>query len=397
MALAFPQVEYLERLTRLRRRLAEMGLALLVVTDPAHLNYISGFDSWSYQNTQALLVPAADLEPVWIGRGVDAGGARQTTWLADDNIVSYADFYSDSHTNHAMEAVADEIRKRGWNDGRIGYEGDTYYFTPRAYSVLQKSIPESEWVDVGLLINQLKTIKTPREIEFMRRAGQIVDRVMAVAIEHVEPGMRESDLAGRIMQAQAEGTKEFGGACPSSVPLVLTGPRAGYPHLPWTDDVIPHGTSIGLELAGCYLRYNAALARTVSLSKPSADLVKIGNTVLEGLESAMAAMKPGVTCHDVWAAWQAVLAREGYEKHSRIGYSLGLNYHPTWRDHTASLRSGETVEIKEGMCFHVLCGMWTGDGTKAGAENYTLSETVLVTNTGIETLTRFERKLLVKD
>ncbi|WP_081369378.1 M24 family metallopeptidase [Bradyrhizobium japonicum] len=77
-------------------------------------------------------------------------------------------------------------------------------------------------------------------------------------------------------------------------------------------------------------------------------------------------MKPGVTCHDVWAAWQAVLEREGYEKHSRIGYSLGLNYHPTWRDHTASLRSGELVEIKPGMCFHILCGMWAGDGTKKG-------------------------------
>ncbi|UWU81507.1 hypothetical protein N2603_39105 [Bradyrhizobium huanghuaihaiense] len=52
------------------------------MVDPAHMNYISGFDSWSYQNTQVLLVPGNDLEPVWIERGVDAGGARQTTWLS---------------------------------------------------------------------------------------------------------------------------------------------------------------------------------------------------------------------------------------------------------------------------------------------------------------------------
>lgn len=253
-----------------------------MVVDPAHMNYISGFASWSYQNTQALLVPENDVEPVWIGRGVDAGGARRTTWLSVDNIVSYADFYSESHSHHAMEAVADEIKKRGWNSGRIGYEGDTYYFSPRAFFVLQKAIPEAAWVDVGLLINQLKTIKTPREIEFIRRAGKIVDNVMGVAIECVHPGMRENDLTGRIMQAQAEGTKEFGGAWPSSVPLVLTGPRAAYPHLPWTDDTIPGQTSIAFEPAGCYLRYNAALARTVSLGKPSADLVRLGDTVREG-------------------------------------------------------------------------------------------------------------------
>lgn len=67
MALAFPKVEYLERLTRLRQQMAEKELSLLVVIDPAHMNYISGFDSWSYQNTQVLLVPGNDLEPVWIG------------------------------------------------------------------------------------------------------------------------------------------------------------------------------------------------------------------------------------------------------------------------------------------------------------------------------------------
>lgn len=396
MAAAFPKEEYLERLKRLRQQMNKMGLSLLVVIDPAHMNYISGFDSWSYQNTQAVLVPSNDVEPVWIGRGVDGGGARHTTWLSADNIVSYADFYSDSHTHHAMEAVADEIKKRGWNRGRIGYEGDTYYFSPRAFFVLQTGLPEAEWVDVGLLINHLKTIKTAREIEFMRRAGQIVDKVMAVAIDTIRPGMRENDLAARIAQAQIEGTKEFGGAWPSSVPLVLTGAHAGYPHTPWTDDVIPDGGSTSFELAGCYFRYNAPLARTVCLGEPSAGLVRVGNTVQEALEAAMATIKPGVTCHDVWAAWQPILEREGFKKNSRIGYSMGLNYHPTWRDHTASLRSGEDVEIMQGMCFHVLGGMWTGDGTKKGDANYVLSETVLVTKTGVERLTNFERKLFVK-
>ncbi|MEK9281094.1 Xaa-Pro peptidase family protein [Bradyrhizobium sp. ISRA442] len=397
MPTAFPKQEYEERLKKVRREMTSQGLDLLVVADPAHLNYLSGFDSWSYQNTQALLVPKQDVEPVWVGRGIDKGGACHTTWLSPDNIVAYEDSYSDSHSQHAMEAVAAEIKKRGWNSGTIGYEGDTYYFSPRAFYALTHGIPEAKWADVGLLINEIKTIKSPREIEFMRKAGRITDHVMQVAIDYIRPGIRENELAGRALCAQAEGVDGIGGAIPSAPPLILSGAHAGYPHTPFTNDVLERGSYTALELAGCYLRYNAALCRTVSLGKPSASLLRVGNIVQEGLGAAISVMKPGVTCHNVWAAWQAVLERKGYQKHSRIGYSLGLNYPPTWRDHTASLRKGEEIELQPGMCFHVICGMWAGDGTKEGDANYELSETVLITSKGTETLTSLERKLFVKD
>lgn len=397
MALVFQKVEYQERLTRLRQQMNDMGLSLLVVSNPANYNYIAGYDALSFQNTQALLVPSTDLEPVWIGRGIDRASAENTTWLSGDNIVGYADSYADNIPHHAMEAVADEIKKRGWNSGRIGYEGDSYYFSPRAFLTLQKNVPEAEWVDVGVLINWLRAIKSSGEIEYMRRAGQIVSKVMGVAFNSLKAGMRENDFAGRIMQAQAEGVGEFGGSFPSGPPFILTGDHAGLPHAPWTTDIIPKGSITSVEMGGAYLRYHAGLCRTFSVGEPSASLVRLGNTVQEGLEATMAVMRPGVTCHDVWSAWQGVLARSGFKKHSRIGYSIGLNYPPTWRENTLSLEPGREHEIKKGMCFHIICGMFAGDGTQKGEPNYELSETVLVTENGVETLTNFERKLLVKD
>lgn len=396
MALAFPKVEYQERLARLRQRMNDMNLSLLVVVNPANMNYISGYDAWSYQSPQALLVPSTGEEPVWIGRGVDRVSADETTWLSPDSVVGYADTFADNYPRHAMEAVADEIKKRGWSGGRIGYEGDALYFSTQAFFALQKNIRQAEWVDVGVLINWLRVIKTPREIEFMRRAGQIVDKVMGVAFDCIKPGIRENDLAARIVQAQVEGVGEFGGSWPSCVPFILTGDHAGLPHAPWTTDVIPDRSFTALELGGCYHRYHVGLARTISLGEPSAGLVRLADTVQEGLEAAMAAMRPGVTCHDVWAAWQGVLGRSGFKKNSRIGYSIGLNYAPTWRENTLSLESGREHELREGMCFHIICGMFTGDGTKKGDPSYELSQTVLVKASGIETLTNFERKLLVK-
>jgi Xaa-Pro dipeptidase len=220
---------------------------------------------------------------------------------------------------------------------------------------------------------------------------------MAVAFDALTPGIRECDYAARIIQAQVEGTPEHGGTFPSGVPFILTGEHAGLCHGPWTADVIAAGSSTALELGGCYQRYHAALCRTISLGKPSESLVRVGGTVREGLESALAVIKTGVTCHDVWAGWRRVLERSGLKKNSRIGYSLGLAYAPTWRDYTLSLESGRTDELREGMCLHVITGMWAGDGSKKGDANYELSETVLVTKNGFELLTNFDRSLLVKN
>ncbi|MER8524388.1 Xaa-Pro peptidase family protein [Mesorhizobium sp. M1076] len=395
MSHAFPKVEYQERLARLRQAMNERGLSLIIVTNPANYNYISGYDAMSFQNPQALLVSNTDVEPVWIGRGIDRGSAENTTWLLGENIIGYADKYADNFPDHAMNAVADEIKKRGWNNGRIGYEGDSYYFSPRGFLTLQKGLPEAELVDVGAMVNWLRVIKSSREVEFMRRAGQMVTKVMGVAHDSLRAGIRENELAGRIMQAQAEGVGEYGGTCPSSIPFIVTGQHAGIPHASWTDDIMKHGSIAALELAGCYLRYHGALARTFSLGEPSAGLAQLADTVQEGLEAALAAMKPSATCHDVWAAWQGVLVRNGIEKHSRIGYSLGLSYPPSWREHTLSLESGREDEIREGMCFHIICGMFLGDGINKGDPHYELSETVLVTKSGVELLTNFDRQLTV--
>lgn len=397
MAYAFSRDEYLQRLAKVRAEMGRRDLDLLVVVDPAHMNYLVGYDAWSYQNTQALLVPvASSQEPVWVGRGIDAVSAHDTTWLSADNICSYADHYADSHSVHAMEAITEVIRQRGWHRGRIGYEGDVYYFTPKGLQVLQANLREARFVDAHLLVNWIKTIKSPMEVEFMRRAARIADRVMSVAVESLRPGMRECDFASRIVQAEVEGTPEFGGSWPNGIPHILTGPRAGIPHAPWTADPIELNSTTAIELGGCYLRYNAGLCRTIHLGMPPQKLEKLANVVQEGLEAAMSVARPGATCHDVWSAWQQILQRGGYEKKSRIGYSIGLNYPPSWRDHTASLRSGEDVVLKENMTFHVICGMWSGDGTKASDSNYELSETILITQAGAETLTSFKRQLFVK-
>ena len=125
------------------------------------------------------------------------------------------------------------------------------------------------------------------------------------------------------------------------------------------------------------------------LGPPPRLLADTAEIVREGLEAALAVVRPGVRCEQVEAAWREVITRHGLEKESRIGYSIGIGYPPDWGEHTMSLRPGDTSEIAENMAFHMILGMWMGGW------GYEISESFVVTATGADCLTHLPRSLHV--
>jgi ectoine hydrolase len=391
MVKPFPRSEYQDRLARVRSKMDEAGLDLLVVTAPDNMNYLSGYDAWSFYVPQTLLVPIADEDPIWVGRGMDSASTRITTYLPEANILSYADDYVENPAKHPMEHVALVIKERAWDRGRIGYEGDAYFFAAKWLQVLQKSLPEAKFVDAYLLVNWVRTVKSDAEIEKMREAARIVEHTMWVAIDAVEVGRRQCDAAARISFAQIEGTPQFGGDVPANPPSILSGENSATPHAAWTDEPFLADTATCLELSGCRHRYHSAMSRTVYLGKPDQKMLDVAKATAEGLEAALETVRPGTVCEEVDSAWKHTISRYGLEKPSRIGYSIGLNYPPNWADHTASLRAGDKTVMEPNMTFHLMLGMWMeGWG-------FEMSETFRVTENGSESLTRFPRQLFVKD
>ena len=93
---------------------------------------------------------------------------------------------------------------------------------------------------------------------------------------------------------------------------------------------------------------------------------------------------------DVEAAWRKAIARHGLRKDSRIGYSIGVAYPPDWGEHTISLRPGDETVLVPGHVLHAILGMWMeGWGIE-------ISETILITDAGCETLTKFPREIFEK-
>ncbi len=389
--LPFDRAEYEHRIARTKQRMEAQGIDVLLATDPANMNYLTGYDSWSFYVHQLVVLALDADQPIWVGRGMDANAARVTTFLDSDNIRAYSDDYVQATDKHPMSFVAELLHEKGWRQHRIGVEMDTYYFTAACFETLRQALPQAEFQDATTLVNWVRVIKSPAEIGYMHQAARIVEKAMRTAIEGIEPGVRHCDVAANIYQAQISGTPEFGGDYTAICPMLPTGVGTSTPHLTWTDQPFTTGEATILELAGARRRYHCPMARTVHLGPPPRRLADTAEVVVEGLENVLAAAKPGISCGELEAIWRQTIAHYGIIKDSRIGYSAGLNYPPDWGEHTLSLRPGDGTVLQENMTIHCIPGIWYNDW---GVE---ISECFRVTEHGGEPFTDFPRRLFVKD
>ncbi|MEV0290169.1 M24 family metallopeptidase [Kribbella sp. NPDC050820] len=381
--------EYAGRLRRVRAAMGERGLAALVVSDPANLFYLTGYDAWSFYTPQCLLVPA-DGEPQLFARAMDAAGAAYTCNLRADQIHGYPEDLVHRPDVHPYDWIAVGIRELIQPGGDVGIEGDAHCFSARAYLALGNGLPGHRLVDSAELVNWIRLVKSPHELRQLRIAGSIAEQAMRIALEQLRPGRRQCDLVAEIMAAQAIGTPEHGGDYPAIVPMLPTGEAAGTPHLTWTDRPFHAGEATTIELAGVFGRYHAPLARTVMLGDPPQRLRETAKVVADGMRATLSTIRPGVTGSVVHAAFNDVIAAHGLVKDSRIGYSIGIGYPPDWGERTVSLRPGESTVLQAGMAFHVILGMWM-DGW-----GYELSEPIVVTDDGVERLAGLSHELTIR-
>ncbi|NJP38600.1 M24 family metallopeptidase [Alkalicoccus luteus] len=388
--LPFDIQEYQERLLKTKERMAERDIEVLLVTDPANMNYLTGYDAWSFYVHQMVVIIIDEPQPLWIGRYLDANGARVTTWIYDENIIAYPDYYVHSDVYHPMSFIGEILTQIGHGNRRTGVEMDSYYFSAKAFMKLQQALPNAVFTDGDLVVNRVRIVKSTQEIAYMERAAQIADKAMSSGVDNIRIGSRENDAAAHIYYSMISGTEDYGGDYPSIVPLIPSGKNTGVPHLTWSDRPFEEGDSTIIELAGCYKRYHVPLARTVTIGTPDDRLQQLTPIVQEGIAAVLDAAKPGATCSDMEKAWRTTIGKYGIEKEARLGYSVGLGYPPDWGEHTASIRRGDETVLEPNMTFHLIPALWFD---QYGIE---ISETLRITETGSTTFSKYPRELIVK-
>ncbi|MDE3027226.1 MAG: aminopeptidase P family N-terminal domain-containing protein, partial [Paracoccaceae bacterium] len=230
--LRFSREEFAARLEKTRRAMEAKGVDLLIVTDPSNMNWLTGYDGWSFYVHQCVVIPPHG-EPIWYGRGQDANGAKLTAYLKPENIIGYPDHYVQSTERHPMDLLAQILADKGWSRARIGVEMDNYWFTAAAFASLVKHLPNAKFSDCNALVNWQRACKSPQEIAYMRNAARIVEAMHARILDKAEVGMRKCDLVAEIYDAGIRGAGGVGGDYPAIVPLLPSGRDASAPHLTW--------------------------------------------------------------------------------------------------------------------------------------------------------------------
>ena len=389
--LPFSKSEYDRRLAKVRAAMAEKDIDLLFIEDPSNMAWLTGYDGWSFYVHQGVVV-FHDADPVWWGRSQDSNGAVRTVWMDDANVAWYPDHYVQSTICHPMEILAALIRDRGFGDKRIGLELENYYFSAKAFLVLQKELPDAQLVDATALVNWQRAVKSDEEIAYMGKAARISEKIVDGVLERVEPGMKKTDVVAEIYADAIRGNEEDWGDYPAIVPLLPSGSDAAAPHLTWDGRTFVEGAATFFEISGCFRRYHAPFCRTVFLGKPPQFLLDAEAALVEGLEAGLEAAKAGNRACDIAQALALPLEKAGIERAARCGYPIGLSYPPDWGERTISLRAEDQTVLEPGMTFHFMPGLWMKDW---GLE---ITESILIRENGAaECFCDRPRKLFVKD
>ncbi|WP_096200849.1 M24 family metallopeptidase [Bacillus sp. FJAT-45350] len=386
----FSVLEYRKRINDTKRKMIENGIDVLLISNPSNMNYLTGYNAWSFYVHQMLVVILDEDQPIWIGREMDANSVQKTTWLDENHTIPYPDHFVQTADKHPMDFIANILTEIGQATRTIGVEMDSHYFTALCYERLKQGLPNASFKNTTTLVNWVRLIKSDQEISYMKKAGKIVEKAMQSAYDTVDIGVRECDVAASIYHAQISGTSQYGGDYTSIVPMLPTGSNTSCPHLTWTERPYQNGDFLTIEIAGCYQRYHTPMARTVALGESPKQVTDLADVVLEGINETVTAIRPGMAAEEVEAVWSKTIAKRGHHKDSRLGYSVGLSYPPDWGEHTVSFRKGDRTILQPNMTFHLMPGIWYDD---YGVE---ITESIRITEDGCELLTNFPRELFKK-
>ena len=388
--MSFSKAEYKDRLKKVQKSMQDKGIELLISQDTANMNYLTGYDAWSFYYAQCVLVHVNAEEPICFVRAQDAGGAYIKTYLQDENIIKYDEKYIHTWPSHPYDYLVEIIKQKKWDKLKIGLEMDSHYFTAYCYEKIKSGLPNAKLKDSERLINWVRLIKSNAEIKLMKSAAQISEKGMKTAIESINPGVRQCDAVAEIQKTLFNGTTEFGGEYSSIATLLPTGKGTSASHLTATQDKFVSGEATIIELSGTYKRYHAPMARTVLLGKPNQKKIDAMKATNEALEAGISVTKPGNTANDVAQKFWSVLDKYNIKKESRTGYSIGIGYPPDWGEHTLNISKHDKTILQPNVTFHMIAVMQFGDwGVEA-------SEAIRVTENGSELFCNMSKELYIK-
>jgi Xaa-Pro dipeptidase len=378
----FPPEEHDARVGAVRAAMEEQGVAALLLASPEDIYYLVGLNHVGYFAVTLLVLPLEG-PPLLVARSME--GPTVSAQSPRCVFVAYED------GEDPADAAVAAVRDAGLHASSLGTDGSTMYVPPAVHERIKAGLPDVRWIDVGELVARKRMVKSPREVDVVRRAAAISDRALQTGLAAAAEGATEREVAAAIY-AELIGA---GSESPAVPPLVRATPTLVFEHITWSDRPLARGDALFIELSASVARYHAPLSRFAHVGEAPAGLDGVARIALAAAEAARGALRPGVGAGEVYDAWQAAvnegLGHSRYRRH-HCGYVTGIGFAPSWNGPGApiGLRPGQELVLREGMVFHMFS--WI---LGQGPADYGVSDTVLVTADGCELLTTTAREPII--
>lgn len=365
------EADMADRLQRLRQAIANNtnNIDALIVTEPRNMRYVSGFIG---STGMAVITPSESMLFV---------DGRYTTQAREQA--------GGFEVIECSEGFANELAKHGY--GRVGFEAQ--YTSVRQHEKMREVVCGADFFDAGHIIEDMRLIKEPCEIEKITRAAEIADKAFSHIRGYIKEGVRECDVAIELEFYM----KRSGAERLAFDVIVASGARSALPHGEPSDKKIQSGDLVLLDFGAVCEGYCSDISRTIVVGEPSRrvnvnpDVLykqrEIFDVVIAAQETALGMIKSGVRACDVDAAARDVIKQAGYGdyfSHS-LGHGVGLNVHEKPR-----LSQKDETVLKAGMVVTVEPGVYIPDFGGVRIEDL-----VLVLEDGVRNFTGADKKIIL--
>lgn len=384
LELPFPLAEYERRVQAVQAGIRKRGLAALLVYNApgrtGEIRYLTNFNS--FFGISVLIVPPEG-ELTIVSNACFHGEPMHTevwkTWVRDFRHAHFS--IPVAKPGSVADLLIEALRQRKLEGARLGLAG--YAWWPMVLNQrLSEALPAFRVEPADDLILEVKKIKSPLEVEVMRRLAWIGDRGLEAGFRAVRPGVSELDVCAEVHHALIKsGAEEVGGEI-----VVVGGPRAGFKHVWPTSRKFQEGDMVFIDLKAVYQGYWCDIARSFAVGTPSPQARKLLDLCVRLSEETLSRVKPGVALGSLYEIPQSLADAAGIGQRffpTGLGHGTG-----TSRAEPPFLHVGSTVPFEENMVFSLEPALAVeGLGTAC------IEDMCRVTADGAERMSRFDRVL----
>ncbi len=377
----FTEEEFAIRQRRVRAKMEAQGLDLLLVFNPVNIQYLIGSRAKSYQEFQVLFFTLEESSLTIMMR------LAEVPELTDLSLAGDVRGWGGREPEDPVDMFAAIVKEKNFSGRRIGLEVPDFYMHPYNYERIRNILGDALKTDASMLVHDLKLVKSPAEICYIRRASDIADMAMQSAVGAIAAGATEMEVAGEVYRTMFRN----GGDSPASPMNFCSGERTCYGHGAPSERVLQDGDFMHVEYGAAYRRYCTTIGRQFCLGEPTARMREIYHVVRESCDACIAEIHAGVHATRPHEAAKKIIAGAGMDQYRlhTTGYGIAPGYPPSWGEYI-HLFADSTYTLEAGMILSIEPPVFIHE-EKLGAR---IIDNVLVTETGAEILSAVSRDLM---